>query len=219
MLHVINILVHVVSGSIAIVIGFFTIAYNRRVSIHKKLGRYFIYFLSLVVSTGFIGFFFFRNEPFFLMLTLIASYVGFAGLRNIRLKQGRGTTIDVVTAAAVLIVSLIYVWSLSISTNSIVVTSTMVALVFVTTYDLVKCLFLHRYLKSVWLYEHIYKMLSAFSALLSAFAGNVLRDFQPYSQIGPSALGVVLIVYFMVRRARKSSNGLRPVISVTRMQY
>lgn len=205
MLHHINILIHVVSGSIAMIVGLLAIIYNRRVGLHRKLGRYFIYLLSIVVSTGFIGFFFFRNEPFFLMLTLIASYVGFAGFRNIQLKEKRGTAVDALMAIVLLVISLIFAWTLLKSQrlmNSSVVTSTMVALVLVTTYDLVKYFFLHQYLKGAWLYEHIYKMISAFSALVSAFTGNVLRDFHPYSQIGPSVLCTCLVVYFIAVRSR-----------------
>lgn len=204
MLHQANIVIHVLTGTIAMIVGIFAIAFNRKVVIHKKLGRYFIYLLTVVVSSGFVGFLFFRNDPFLLMLTIIASYVGFAGFRNIQLKEKRGTWVDTLIAISALTTSLLYVWNLSKSPlhwNTSVVIPTLVALVLVTTYDLVKQFFLQSYLKDAWLYEHIYKMISAFSALFSAFTGNVFRSFHPYSQIGPSIICVLLIIYFIARRA------------------
>jgi uncharacterized membrane protein HdeD (DUF308 family) len=204
MIHQVNIAIHAVLGTIAIVIGLFAIIYNRKVALHKKLGRYFVYLLTVVVSTGFIGFFFFRQDPFLLMLTLIATYVGFAGFRNIKLRENRSTIWDAAVALGSLMIASIYLWKLVNSQthwNVSVVSSTFVALGLVTTYDLVKFFFLHNYLKKWWLYEHIYKMISAFSALLSAFSGNVLRDFHPYSQVVPSAFCTVMIGYFIFKRA------------------
>jgi hypothetical protein len=44
-------------------------------------------------------------------------------------------------------------------------------------------------------------MLSAYSAILSAFTGTVLPGFKPYSQLGPSVLCLWLIVFFIWRQA------------------
>jgi hypothetical protein len=81
-----------------------------------------------------------------------------------------------------------------------VVYSTLAALAVVTGYDLLKHGWLHERLRSWWLYEHIYKMLSAYSAILSAFTGTVLPGFKPYSQLGPSVLCLWLIVFFIWRQ-------------------
>jgi hypothetical protein len=196
------------------IIGLLAIAYNRRVTLHKKLGLYFIYLLAVVVATGFIGFFFFRNDPFLLMLTLTASYVGFAGFRNIQLREKQSTIWDAMVAVTILIISLVYMGQLSksqVQWNVPVVMSTLAALFLVTSYDLTKYFFLHRFLKHGWLYEHIYKMISAFSALLSGFTGNVFRSFHPYSQIGPSIICTMLIIYFITREfcsKRQLASGL-----------
>ncbi len=47
-------------------------------------------------------------------------------------------------------------------------------------------------------YEHIYKMTSAFSGLLSAFIGTVFEEYKPHSQYIPSALGVLIILGFII---------------------
>ncbi|MDB5115703.1 MAG: hypothetical protein JWQ79_1195 [Mucilaginibacter sp.] len=48
-----------------------------------------------------------------------------------------------------------------------------------------------------WLYEHIVKMLGAFSGLLSAFSGTVFPQYQPYSQFILSILGTLITICFM----------------------
>jgi uncharacterized membrane protein HdeD (DUF308 family) len=209
MTHQVNIAIHVLTGTVALIIGIFAIAYNRKITTHRKLGRYFLYLLSVVVTTGFIGFFIFRQDPFLMMLTLIAFYVGYAGFRNIKLREKRSNIWDALVALITLSLGLIYVWQLSSSNvywNFSVVVPTVVALALVTTYDLMKFFFFHTYLKSWWLYEHIYKMISAFSALLSAFMGNVFKDFHPYSQIGPSLFCTLLAIYFIMSKVLQRRN-------------
>ncbi len=204
MIHHLNLGIHILAGTIAMIIGSLAIIHNRRASVHRRLGRYFTYLLVVVVTTGFIGFLFFRNDPFLLMLTLIAGYVGYAGYRNVQLREKRGSGWDALIALVVLSTALIYTWRLSQSQilwNSSVILSTVIALALVTVYDLMKYFFFHSYMKGWWLYEHVYKLISAFSAMVSAFAGNTLRGFHPYSQIGPSAICMMLIVLFIVQRA------------------
>jgi predicted neutral ceramidase superfamily lipid hydrolase len=204
MIHHVNLGIHILTGTVAMVIGLLAIIYNRRVAVHRKLGRYFVYLLIVVVTTGFIGFLFFRNDPFLLMLTLIAGYVGYAGYRTVQLREKRGSIWDALIALAVLSTASVYVWYVArqpTSWSPAVVSPLLIALVAVTVYDLTKYFLLHPYLKGWWLYEHIYKMISAFSAMVSAFAGNTLRGFHPYSQIGPSAICMILIIFFIAQRA------------------
>ena len=84
--------------------------------------------------------------------------------------------------------------------SPIVIYSTVGALVFVIIYDLIKYLIPAKVYNRnrIWLYEHIYKMTSAFSALLAAFVGTVFEEYQPHSQYLPSALGMLIIFGFMV---------------------
>jgi uncharacterized membrane protein len=205
MVHQLNIGIHVFAGTIAMVIGLLAIIYNQKVALHKKLGRYFLYLIAIVIVTAFIGFFLFRNNPFLLMLTLLSMYVSYAGFRNVQLKERRSTIFDALVAIAVLVVSIAFVVKLSMNQatwNPSVVLPTMGALWLVTGYDLVKFLLLHPLIKKWWLYEHIYKMISAFSALVSAFSGNVLRDFHPYSQILPSVFCTMMIIWLITRNVR-----------------
>jgi hypothetical protein len=206
MVHEINIGIHASIGTIAIVVGILALYYNKRTLVHKKWGFFFMILLSGVIITGFIGFLFFRNDPFLSMLTILSAYVGYAGFRSVKLREKRATILDAVIALGALSAGISHVLNLVNSQatwSATIVMSTLIALALVTTYDLLKYFFLYPFLKGWWLYEHIYKMISAFSALVSAFAGNVLKDFHPYSQIVPSAICLILIIYFIGDHAIK----------------
>lgn len=206
MAHQINIVLHVLAGGVALVLGSMAILFNRRVRAHRKLGTIFLYFLSVVVATGFVGWMLFRSDPFLLMLTILSGYEGFAGYRIITMKDKHPVVLDVCVAIAALTIGAAYVFVLSDTTatmSSPVVNSTLAALAIVTVYDISKYFFTYRFVRSWWLYEHIYKMIAAFSAILSAFVGTVVEGFRPWSQLGPSVICMWLIVFFIWARARR----------------
>lgn len=208
MLHTFNIGLHVVAGTIALILGIIAVSVSKTTRTHKRFGIWFLYCLSVVVTTGFVGWLFFRSNSFLLMLTILSGYVGFAGYRNIRLKEQKSTRWDFFATLLAFSLGILYIIWLNKSNTSwtpSVVYPTLGALMLVTIYDTVKFLWLHAAIKKWWLYEHIYKMVSAFSAILSAFCGTVFNKFQPLSQIGPSTFCIILIVFFIVREARKKT--------------
>ncbi len=206
MVHQANIALHILSGTLALVVGVLAIGFNRRVRIHRRLGIVFVYLLAVVVGTGFVGWLLFRSDPFLLMLTILSGYEVFAGYRIISMRAEHPKLLDVLVAIAALTVGVVYVLYLSsirAGMGMAVVRSTLVALVLVTMYDILKYFFVHRYVKGWWLYEHIYKMIASFSAILSAFIGTVVEGYRPWSQLGPSVVCVWLIGWFIWRRARE----------------
>jgi hypothetical protein len=77
--------------------------------------------------------------------------------------------------------------------------STIGALFLVTSWDLGRIAFPEGFRKKAVPYEHAYKMVSAFSALCSAFTGTVFPRYQPYSQLLPSVLGLGYIIVIFIR--------------------
>ncbi|MBD2701626.1 hypothetical protein IC229_13325 [Spirosoma sp. BT702] len=204
-LHTLNIFTHILFGTLALVIGLIAIFFQNNVRRHIRFGRYFLYCLRIVVGTAFIGIIFFRSNPFLLMLTLLGGYVGYSGYRAIRLKERKSPFTDVLITIGVLVAGGLYLRSMQLAGGNwspTVVYSTLSALALVCGYDLLKYFWLHKQLKTWWLYEHIYKMLSAYSAIFSAFAGTVLPHYKPYSQVLPSILCIWAIIYFIWKRAR-----------------
>jgi len=204
-LHTLNIFTHVGFGTIGLALGLLALLYQDNSRQHMRYGRYFLYALTVVVATAFIGILFFRSSPFLLMLTLLGGYVGYSGYRAVRLCERQTSRLDVSIAVIVLVAGGLYLRSMQLAGGNwspAVVYPTLSALVFVAGYDLIKHFWLYKRLRTWWLYEHIYKMVSAYSAILSAFSGTVFPQYKPYSQILPSILCVSAIAYFIWKRAR-----------------
>jgi uncharacterized membrane protein len=206
MIHSINIGIHIIAGSVALVLGIILLLWPKGGPFHKKFGKVFVWILAIVCGTGFLGWLFFRSNAFLLMLTLLAGYNTFAGFRIIKLKQQRSSIFDALVAMVVLSVGLCYMsWLMNSDTiwNKSVIYSTLGGIVLVTSYDISKYFYLHRWTKTWWLYEHIYKIISSFSAIFSAFIGTVLPNYKPFSQIVPSFFCVMLIVVFIWRNVNR----------------
>lgn len=204
MIHQLNILIHVLAGTLALIIGLVALVAPKHSYRHVRFGRCFLYLLAVVVGSGFMGWIFFRSNPFLLMLTLLSGYVGYAGWRSVRLREKKSSRFDLLVALFAITIGLLYLGHIrqaDANWNPVVIYSTLGALCLVATYDILKYVWLYPYLKKWWIYEHIYKMVSAFSAIFSAFIGTVLPDYKPYSQIGPSSLCMLLIVILIWKQA------------------
>ena len=210
-LHTVNIFVHVIFGTIGLIIGLVALFYQNSPQRHIRYGRYFVYILTVVVATAFIGILLFRSNSFLLMLTLLGGYVGYSGYRAVRLRERKRSVVDVLLAISVLTAGGLYLRSMQLAGGNwspAVVYPTLSALTLVAGYDLVKHFWLSHRLRTWWLYEHIYKMMSAYNAIVSAFAGTVLPQFKPYGQILPTVVCLNIIAYFIWKRAggrRKSA--------------
>src|SRR5882762_8003869 len=114
MFHQFNIGLHVFSGSVALILGLLAIIFSERTRLHRKLGKAFLYALSIVVATGFVGWLLFRSDAFLLMLTIISGYEGFAGYRIVKMKEKHPGIVDFLVAAGALLTGVLYVYLLSV---------------------------------------------------------------------------------------------------------
>lgn len=206
MIHKINLLIHITAGTVALIVGIIILFSAKGSRFHLRFGRYFVYLLAIVVSTGFLGWLFFRSNSFLLMLTILAGYNTYSGYRIVKLKENKLPTLEVCIPLVALATGIFYlIWLMRSDTlwSPAVIYPTLSGLVLVTVYDLLKFFVLHHRIRHWWLYEHIYKIISAFSAILSAFVGTVLPNFKPYSQIGPSTLCIALIIFFIWKQVLK----------------
>ena len=206
LLHNSNILIHVIAGSIALLLGILALTSKKGGKWHKKSGNYFLILLIIVVLTGLIGVFIFKRNTFLLIITVLSAYYGFSGYRILQTKTNKPKLIDISVAIISLIsVSyfLYYFQSIGMYWSPIIVYSTVGALLIIVAYDFIRYLIPKNTYKNMWLYEHIFKMIGAFTALLSAFSGTVLYDYQPYSQFLPSVFGTFLQIGFIVYYIRK----------------
>ncbi|GAA4789680.1 hypothetical protein GCM10023231_17080 [Olivibacter ginsenosidimutans] len=136
----------------------------------------------------------------------MSGYYGFSGYQILKTKKNKPRLIDISVAIVSLIsVSyfLYYFKSIGMYWSPIIVYSTVGALLAVITYDFIRYLIPKKAYQNIWLYEHIFKMIGAFTALLSAFTGTVFNNYQPYSQFLPSVFGTLLQIGFIIFYFRK----------------
>ncbi|HEY6900580.1 MAG TPA: hypothetical protein VI233_08055 [Puia sp.] len=206
MLHKANIFIHVLCGSIALLLGVLALVSGKGGRLHRKVGDAFLVFLAVVIVTGFVGVFVFKRNTFLLVITVLSGYFGFSGYRVLGSRSNRVRWPDVAVAMASLgAVSyfLYYFRSIGMIWSPVIIYSTVGTLLLVVVYDFVRYLIPAGRYGRLWLYEHIFKMIGAFSALLSAFSGTVFYRYQPYSQFLPSVLGTLLQIGFIIYFSRK----------------
>ena len=205
--HNLNIFIHAVAGTIALLLGLMAISTKKGETLHKKAGKAFLLLLVVVILTGLIGVFIFGRNTFLLVITVLSAYQGFSGYRILQTKSNQPKLLDISIAIISLICVtyfLYYFKSIGMIWSPIIIYSTVGTLLFLITYDFARYLIPKSAYGNIWLYEHISKMLGAFTALLAAFTGTVFANYQPYSQILPSMLGFLLqigfITYYLTKR-------------------
>jgi len=201
LLHRGNIIIHVSAGAVALLIGIYILFKAKRTRIHRISGRVFLLLLAIVVFTGLLGVFIFKRHSFLLVITVLSGYMGFSGFRAIRSRSNKPQVLDISIAFLALASVIFFLWYFTKTEmlwSGIIIYSTIGYLIMAVVYDLSRYFISQKVYGNLWLYEHILKMVSAFSGLLSAFSGTVLPQYQPYSQFLPSLLGSLIAVGFMI---------------------
>ncbi|WP_339835256.1 hypothetical protein [uncultured Maribacter sp.] len=199
--HQINILLHIISGSLALILAIIAMSSQKGKRIHKKSGVIFLICMSIVIITGVIGVFVFKANGFLLSLTLLSGYQAFSGYRILSNKSSIPKPLDIVIAILTLLSGVYYILyfkSIGFFWEPGLIYGTIGALFAIVIYDFLRYLIPRNKFKNRWLYEHIYKMIAAFTALLAAFFGTVFPQYHPYSQFLPSLFGTVLAIIFIL---------------------
>lgn len=202
-LHFANIAVHVAAGAVGLGIGFTMLAKAKGTSAHRRLGRWFCYATLVVCSSATVGLVFFRFIPVFAVLTVLVLYQLVSGWRSVYTHERGPSGIDAVWTLLAVLCSIALVPAVLGAGSDIVVRSSLGALATILAYDTIRWAFPRRWYRLLWRYEHGYKLIASIFAMLSAFVGNVVRVGQPWSQIAPSAIGVMVILYFFYRIHRE----------------
>ncbi len=210
--HSVNIIVHVTLGSLALLLGLFILLAKKGTKLHKKSGVAFLALTTVVVFTGLLGVLVFARNFYLLVLTVLSGYFAYSGFRIIKLKSNKPNVIDIVIALVSLssgIYFLYYLKSFGYFWSPGIVYSTVGALFLIVAYDLLRYVIPQKKYKNLWLYEHIYKMIGAFTALLGAATGIILANYKPYSQFLPSIFGTILAIGFIIHYYRKNTRKKR----------
>ncbi len=207
-LHKSNILIHVIAGTSALILAIVAIISHKRKVFHKKVGKVFLRFMSIVILTGLLGVFIFGRNSFLLVITVLSGYFGFSGYRVLQTKSNEPKVLDIIVALlsiSTVFYFLYYFKTIGMIWKPVVIYSTVGTTIAIISYDFLRYFIPKSKYQKLWFYEHIYKMIGAFTALLSAFSGTVLYAYQPYSQILPSVFGTLLQIGFIVYYFRKNA--------------
>ena len=205
--HRINIVIHIIAGSIALLLGILALTTKKGGNNHRRSGNVFLALLIVVIITGLVGVFVFGRNTFLLVITVLSGYFGFSGYRALQTRSNRPQWVDICVAIVSLVVVsyfLYYFRSIGMIWSPVIIYSTVGTLLLVISYDFIRYFIPASRYGRLWFYEHIFKMIGAFTALLSAFSGTVFSNYQPYSQFLPSVFGTLLQIGFIVYYYRKS---------------
>jgi hypothetical protein len=204
-LHWINIGIHILFGTAALVLGMVAICSRKGGPLHIRAGRLFLYAYLVVVFTATIGLLVFDFRSFLAVVTLLSFYDVFAGYRALQLRGRRPQAVDRIAAVLGLAAPWIFIITMRYLRqpwNPILTWSILGGLLAISGYDLLRNVLPESWLKRVWVQEHLYKMMSAYIAITSAFAGTVFARYMPWSAILPSVLGFATIVGFLIAGPR-----------------
>jgi uncharacterized membrane protein len=206
-LHLLNIGVHILAGSAAIVLGLYLLGKPKDAILHRKRGRVFVLLTAVVCLSAAIGNAVFRFMPLFAVLTVLVSYQLLSGWHVIYTRTKGPDALDAGMLLGAVLLSAVLVRRLFLDgamagASASVMWSTLAALALLLAYDAARWLFPRRWHATLWRYEHIYKILGCLFGMLSAAVGNTVRVGQPWSQLGPSVLGLVAVAWCMLRTYR-----------------
>lgn len=200
-LHGLNIGVHVVFGSLALLFGLGALLTPKGGRLHRRFGRGFLYTYAVVVLTATVGLLVFEFRSFLAVVTLLSFYDVFAGYRALQLRGARPRTRDNVASGLGFCAPWVFISLLNRLRqpwSPILAWSILGGLIAVSTYDLMRNVLPRDWLRRVWVQEHLVKMTSAFVAVSSAFAGTVFPQYMPWSVIALSAAGCLVEVAYLV---------------------
>jgi uncharacterized membrane protein len=199
--HWVNIGTHVLFGSAALLLGIVAIVSSKGGSLHRRAGRWFLYCMSIVLVTAVIGLLIFDFRAFLAVVTLLSFYDAFSGYRALQLRGARPRLPDQIISVLGLISPAIFVLlmrRLHQPWAPVLTYSILGGLLVMSSYDAARNFLPQRWLQRSWMQEHLVKMISAYVAISSAFAGTVFPSFMPWSAIVPTSVGYILMIFFLV---------------------
>ncbi len=208
--HSLNVWTHIAAGVLALLVGLGPLMSKKGGKLHRRAGAIFAFIGAVVLGTALVGNIFYDPPAPLVAATIAAGYQYLSSLRTLALRTHGPGWIDAGLAFAGLAGCAALLMSMGSGTKSwtpAIGYSTLGFVCAVALYDLSRHFWRNAWLKHARSLDHGLKMTGAYFAMMSAGVGNVLRDFQPWSQVGPSMLGVFVMIGFTIAYfSRRPSN-------------
>ncbi len=217
--HVANLIFHIGSGVIGILIGLVPLLAQKGGRAHRRWGRVFAIFAGVVVATAVLSDIFSAPPAALVAVTLSAGYQLVGGLRSLTLRNSAGPNgLDALLAIGALVAAAIILlkggpakagWTPPIEY------ATLGYVTAVALYDHSRHAWAARWVRSMRPLDHGLKMTGVWIAMASAGSGNLLAAAHvvPLNQILPPAINAIGLVLMAVI-ALAYTRGLRPAQSV-----
>ena len=205
--HTANVVVHILFGTLALVLGLVQLVTRKGGVSHGARGRWFLGSVWIVIGTATTGIVLFRPRADLVAVTLLTAYWAWSGLRALRIRNVGPVAQDALVSVCALVASVLvvlYLQTVRVPWAPAVVHSTLGTLVVVSLYDLARFAFPIRWFETLWLYEHLVKMIGAHGSVVAAFSGTVLWRWSPYSQVLPSIVWTAFMIAFVVYVRRRT---------------
>jgi len=206
-LHLANILIHIATGSLVILLGLRLLVSTKGDRAHRVRGRTALIIAGFSLATALLGAVIYRAKPDLLCVCLLMIYHIWAGLRALRLKnRGRGP-FDGLPALMMVGIggSLIWLFSLNISFQweASRIYATAGGLITFGGYDLVRMCFPLPWRQFLNPAEHAFRMTCLVGAFISVACGTLFVT--AYAALVPSGLFTGLACIMAARAARLAS--------------
>lgn len=210
--------IHIATGLGAVVIGIAPVLTRKGSRAHRLSGRAFSVCMTILLAAAW-AMTALKMNSYLLALSASASLTLFSGLRVLGRKRpdlrraDRAQALDWLVTLGIAGVGLLVLWQ-ALTGRNVGPAAISMALVYGTLsmslWDI------WRFLRptdwpfgpELWRYEHLWKMLGAYAAVLSAFSGNFLRIVPaPWSALWPTlliqTLTLIWIVVLVIQRRRR----------------
>lgn len=202
--------VHIACGLVCTFAGLVPLLTRKGGQTHRRAGLLFAWAMGVLLGAAWLMTAL-HFSVYFLALSAMATLGLFSGLRVLRrkrpdvLKTDRATGLDWAVTACIISVS---AWTLFTSLGEGTGGNRTVSIALAASgmvyggYDIWR---FYRpaswpFTPRLWLYEHLVKMIGAYSAVAAAFAGNFIRFIPaPWSQLWPTIVFQLLAIAWIIR--------------------
>lgn len=210
--------IHIAAGLGAVLIGIAPVLTRKGSRLHRLGGRTFAALMAVLLACAW-AMTALKMNTYLLALSATATLTLFSGLRVLGRKRpdlqraDRATALDRGVTLAIAGVGLLVLWQVLTGRNvgpAAISLALVYAALSMSVWDL------WRFTRptdwpfspELWRYEHLWKMIGAYSAVLSAFSGNFLRFLPPpWSALWPTllfqTLTVIWIAVLVVQNRRR----------------
>lgn len=202
--HLASVWIHIGAGVIALAVGAIPLLAAKGGLLHRRAGRGFVAIGAVVFASALIGIVFFDPPPPLVAAGLTASYQYLSSLRALHLSRQGPQLLDAVLALAGLAAAaalFVFMGPGTASWTPALGYSVIGVIGIIALYDLSRHFWARTWLAHARPLDHGLKMTGAYFAMMSAGVGNVFRDWQPWSQVVPSLLGVLVLIALVVTYA------------------